>query len=529
MIAPKNAIPVWREKLQAWLVPGSFAMFFFGFAAGLPLLLIFSTLSMWLREAGVSRSAVTFFSWAALAYSFKFIWAPLVDLLPIPLLTRLLGRRRGWLCLAQLGVIASIIAMALIDPAVSSAGSGSHALLFMSLATVGLGFSSATQDTVIDAYRIECATKEYQALLASIYIAGYRVGMLVSGAGSLFLAQALGTSVQAYSYAAWRSTYLMMALVMVVGLGTTLVVREPERDGIQEYRYPGGQYLRLLVLFFCCVAVFAFSFFYGGVWLEPVKELAQSAYAAFFIESGRLLASLGCTASVAWLFVATGAVDRQMVRQSYIAPVADFFVRYGVKSALIILLLIGCYRFSDIVLGVISNVFYLDLGFSKADIAAVSKTFGLFMGLLGGFLGGGLALRYGVYKILLLGAVLSAATNVLFLLLTRVGSDIPMLALVIGADNLAAGVAGAAFVAFLSSLTSYSFTAVQYAIFSSLMTLMPKFIGGYSGTIVASAGYDLFFLFTAVAGIPVVVLIWLVWKKVGERGDETEEAGRSSV
>ncbi len=511
-------MPLWCKKLQPWFSSRSVAMFFFGFAAGLPLLLIFSTLSMWLREAGVSRSAVTFFSWAALPYSFKFIWAPLVDLLPVPLLGHLLGRRRAWLCIAQGGVIASISAMALVDPAASFVRPESHALLFMSLATVCLGFSSATQDIVIDAYRIECAEEKYQALLASVYMAGYRVGMLVSGAGSLFLAQALGTSAATYSYPAWRSTYLVMALIMGVGLVTTLVVSEPQQGPDKKvYQYPGREYLRLLALFFCCVVIFAVSFFYGGVWLVAVKEMAQSHVAGFFIESGRFLGSLGCAAVVAWLFMVSGLVNRQMVQQSYIAPVVDFFIRYGVRSALVILLLIGCYRFSDIVLGVISNVFYLDIGFSKADIAAVSKSFGLVMGLLGGFLGGGLVLRYGVYKILLLGAALSAATNVLFLLLTGSGANLAMLAAVISVDNLAAGVAGAAFVAFLSSLTSYSFTAMQYAIFSSLMTLMPKFIGGYSGTIVASAGYDFFFLFTAAAGIPVVALIWLVWKQSGKK------------
>ncbi len=519
-ISPQQESETARQNsLAVWFSGKSVAIFFLGFAAGLPLLLIFSTLSMWLREAGVSRSTVTFFSWAALAYSFKFLWAPLVDLLPLPVLTRRLGRRRAWLCLAQIGIVLSIVAMALIDPSASAGQQGGHALLFMSFATVALGFSAATQDTVIDAYRIECAAEKYQAILASMYIAGYKVGMLVSGAGSLFLAQVLGTSGEFYSYHAWRLTYLVMAFVMGIGVVTTLIIREPEqREERVSYHYPVREYLRLLLLFFCCATVFAVCFFYGGVWLVSLKKTMSSNLAGFVLESVRFLCSLGCSAAVAWCFIAAGLVNRQMVRRSYIEPVTDFFIRYGVKSALVILVLIGCYRFSDIVLGVIANVFYMDMGFSKGDIAAVSKVFGFLMSLLGGFLGGGLALRYGVYKVLLLGALLSSATNILFLLLTRSGADITMLAVVVSADNLAAGVAGAAFVAFLSSLTSYSFTAVQYAIFSSLMTLIPKFFGGYSGTIVAGVGYDLFFLFTAVAGLPVLVLIWLVWKKTAAGG-----------
>ncbi len=265
MIAQQGSIGARRSSSVIWFSPKSIAIFFLGFAAGLPLLLIFSTLSMWLREAGVSRSTVTFFSWAALAYSFKFLWAPLVDLLPLPLLTRLLGRRRAWLFLAQLGVILSIVTMALIDPATSAGQQGGHALLFMSFATVALGFSSATQDTVIDAYRIECAPERYQAVLASVYIAGYRVGMVVSGAGSLFLAQMLGTSGELYSYPAWRLTYLVMALVMGIGVVTTLNIREPEHRAEKViYHYPVREYLRLLFLFFCCAAVFGGCFFYGG-------------------------------------------------------------------------------------------------------------------------------------------------------------------------------------------------------------------------------------------------------------------------
>jgi PAT family beta-lactamase induction signal transducer AmpG len=186
----------------------------------------------------------------------------------------------------------------------------------------------------------------------------------------------------------------------------------------------------------------------------------------------------------------------------------DFFRRYG-KLALLILTLVGFYRVSDIVLGVISNVFYQDMGFTKHQIADITKTFGLFMTILGGFLGGSLALRYGVMRILFLGAVLSAATNLLFLLLAQSGANVPMLILVIAADNLSAGLASAAFIAYLSGLTNISFTAFQYAVFSSVMTLFPKLLGGYSGAIVDSIGYSSFFLITAALGVPVLLLVYL--------------------
>jgi PAT family beta-lactamase induction signal transducer AmpG len=195
------------------------------------------------------------------------------------------------------------------------------------------------------------------------------------------------------------------------------------------------------------------------------------------------------------------------VKQSYIDPVKDFFGRYGWSLAWLLLALIGLYRISDIVLGVIANPLYQELGFTKDEIATVVKTFGVFMTIFGAFYGGVLALRFGVMPILMLGVVLSAVTNLLFMVLSQAGHDVPMLVAVIAADNLAGGLANAAFIAFLSSLTNISFTAVQYAIFSSLMTLIPKIIGGYSGSMVEVMGFENFFLMTALMSIPVILLI----------------------
>ncbi len=496
----------WPDALAAFRRPQVLTLLFLGFSAGLPILLIFSSLSLWLREAGVERGAVTFFSWAALGYSFKFVWAPLVDRLPLPLLTRWLGRRRGWLLLAQFSIMASIAGMALIDPAAESGR-----LVLMAWAAVALGFSSATQDIVIDAYRIESAEAELQAMLSASYIAGYRIGMLVAGAGALALAAWLGSSKAAYDYDAWRWTYLAMAGFMLVGVATTLLMPEPVARR-QEPRHAVKDYLGFVLLFLLAAAAFASTFFLSSELAATVKEWAVAWFGhaplfGFLLEALRLALAVLAAALVARLVMASPAVDTVMVRQAYLEPVKDFFRRYGWHTAWLLLALIGVYRISDIVLGVISNVFYQDLGFSKTEIAAVVKTFGLFMTILGGFVGGLLSARYGVIRILFLGALLSAATNLLFWLLALAGRDMTLLYLVISADNLSAGLASAAFVAFLSSLTSISFTAVQYAVFSSLMTLLPKLLGGYSGGMVDGMGYPGFFIFTTLIGIPV---LWLV-------------------
>jgi len=485
-------------------------MLFLGFSAGIPLLLIFSSLSLWLREAGVERNAVTFFSWAALGYSFKFVWAPLVDRLPLPWLTRRYGRRRGWLLLAQLAIITAIVLMASVDPA-----AGGDALVRMALAAVMLGFSAATQDICIDAYRIESAPPRLQGVLSAAYIAGYRIGMVTSGAGALFLASAFLSEPGAYSYTAWSLTYLIMASTMLIGVVTTLVVPEPAVERLVSYHYAAPDYARLVLVFLCAAAAFAGGFFFTGTAFEAAKTaLGGGAIVSFLVETARFALAIAVAVAVGWALVAAGAVDKAMAVDTWVAPVLDFFRRYGLTTALLLLALIGLYRISDIVLGVIANVFYQDLGFSKPQIAKAVNTFGVLVSIAGGFLGGLLATRFGVMRILFLGAALSAATNLLFVALAYAGHHVPLMYLTVFADNLAAGLASAAFVAFLSSLTSVSFTAVQYAIFSSLMTLLPKVLGGYSGSIVDGIGYPGFFIFTTLIGVPVLLLVWLAGRKL---------------
>lgn len=488
-------------------------MLFLGFSAGLPILLIFSSLSLWLREAEVSRATVTFFSWAALGYSFKFVWAPLVDKLPIPVLESMLGRRRSWLLLAQSCVIFSIWLMSSIDPA-----SGQNSLNWMALAAVMLGFSSATQDIVIDAYRIESADASLQALMSSTYIAGYRIGMLLAGAGALFLADAFGTRMGAYDFQAWQWAYRIMAASMGIGILTTLLIPEPDRGQQQTKSYSTKDTLSLLGLFVCVVAAFIGGYLITQVLLPYKAGLAELTHnkvlSGVLIETVRLACAIGAAFLVARILVSLHCIDRQLVATSYIDPLKDFFYRYKVALALLLLALISVYRLSDIVLGVISNVFYQDMGYSKTDIATIVKSFGLAMTIIGGFLGGVLSVRYGVMRILMLGAILGAGTNLLFMLLAQGQPTQWALIGVISADNLSAGLASAAFIAFLSSLTNIQFTATQYAIFSSLMTLFPKILGGYSGSIVDTIGYEQFFLLTALLGIPAILLILASHKRL---------------
>lgn len=481
-------------------------MLFLGFSAGIPILLIFSSLSLWLREAGVSKTAVTFFSWAALGYSFKFVWAPLIDKLPLPILSAALGRRRGWLLLSQCLVIAAISWMASLDPQTPPG------LFWMAVAAVMLGFSSATQDIVIDAFRIESAQPKLQSMLAATYIAGYRVATIVAGAGALYLAQFFGSTAESYSYEAWRNAYFYMAGCMLIGIITTLVIAEPQSTKAASYPYATGDYVQFVLMFMLFVAIVI-----GVFLLVPAPDYGVTQFATLLRIAYNLVVfalALACALIVANLCLRLGLMNRSMLQESYQAPVVDFFKRYG-RLALWVLLLVGFYRISDIVLGVIANVFYQDRGYSKAEIASVTKVFGVVMTITGSFLGGLLVLRIGIMRMLIVGAILVASTNLLFMWLAQIEPKIAYLTLVIAADNLSQGVAIAAFIAWLSSLTNVSFTAMQYAIFSSLMTLFPKLLGGYSGTVVEAIGYSWFFFLASLLGVPVIVLIYFLRKRLG--------------
>jgi len=419
----------WLKDFRVYLEWPCLRMLFLGFSAGLPLLLILGTLSFWLREAGIDRSTIGYLTWVGLIYAFKWMWAPLVDRLSIPVFTKLFGRRRSWLLFAQLLIILGLVGMASIDPKVQLTPIVWCALL--------VAFGSATQDIALDAFRIESADSDHQAALAATYQTGYRLALIWSGAGVLWLAARAETGVTSYDASAWQFAYLCMALSISVGVITTLFSKEPIRI-----------------------------------------ELAKARNAT------------------AWL------------HQTLIEPFADFIKRYG-WHAILILSLIAIYRISDVVMGIMANPFYVDMGYTKDEVAAVSKVFGVVMTLVGAFVGGVLTLRFGVMRILFLGAILSAVSNLLFAWLATQGHDLHGLVWVISADNLSSGIATAAFIAFLSSLTNIQYSATQYALFSSMMLLLPKWLAGFSGVFVDSFGYPYFFISTAIIGAPVLILIWL--------------------
>ncbi|MBM4197466.1 MAG: AmpG family muropeptide MFS transporter [Gammaproteobacteria bacterium] len=407
-------------------------MLFLGFSAGLPLPLVFATLSAWLATAGVSKATIGMFAWIGITYSLKFTWAPFVDRLSLTLLDRLLGRRRSWMLVAQLGLVAALLAMSGADPA-----SDLGLVAWLALA---VAFSSATQDIVIDAYRIEAVQAEVQGAMAATYQFGYRVAMLASGAGALFIADLWS----------WSAAYRAMAALVLVGVATVLVID------------------------------------------EPVSQRAGHSTAGSRASSVERLT----------LWLATAVVG----------PFADFFRRNG-GWAIVLLGFIASYRISDLILGVMANPFYIDIGFSLSQIAAIAKVFGFGMTLLGAALGGLAVARYGVTRPLVGGALLVASTNLLFAWLANQGPQLSILTLTISADNLAAGFAGTVFIAYLSSLTSVAYTATQYALFSALMTLLGNFIGGFSGRVVEASDWVSFFLYASAMGIPAILLSVVVARR----------------
>ena len=427
-----GALRIYREPAVLRMLP-------LGFGSGLPLVLVYATLSLRLREAGVDRASIGFASWVALAYALKWVWAPLVDRLPIPVLTHRMGRRRAWLLLAQCGVVAGLTGMALADPSQELGRTIGFALI--------TAFSSATQDIALDAYRIESAAGELQAALVAAYQTGYRIAMMWAGAGALWIADRSRNGDAPYQAHAWTVSYLVMAASMLIGVAALLAAREARAaDGPRQ--------------------------------------------------------------AASWT---------SQLRTAVLEPFIDFFARYGWAAA-VILALVSCYRISDILLSVMAGPFYIDTGFTKIEIANVSGIYGVGMTLAGALVGGSLVARFGVRRVLPAAVAASSVSMLLFAWLAARGHDLPMLVAAITADNLAGGVAGTTFIAYLSGLTSARFTATQYALLSSLMVLLPKLLAGGSGLLVNAIGYPRFFLAAALLGVPVVTLAaWVGW--IGTRSD----------
>ncbi len=452
--APGAGKPWWRgwaDAVLAYRNPQVAAMLFLGFSAGLPFMLVFSTLSAWLREVGVERATIGMLSWVGIIYTVKFFWAPVVDKLRLPVLHRLLGRRRSWMLLGQVGIAVGLLNMAQMSPV-------GHLAVVASLALL-VAFSSATQDIAVDAWRIESAPTEMQGVMAAAYQLGYRIAMMVASAGALWIAADHG----------WAVSYTSMAVCACIGIATTLVIREPATRVI---KHTLAQEARV------------------SDWLARKAHWPES------------MRNLG-----AWF---VGAV---------VNPFIDFFTRYGVKLAVLMLAFIGSYRLADFTMGVMSNPFYLDVGFTLKEIAAVAKGFGVFWSILGTLVGGMAVARLGVIRSLALGSVLVIIANLMFAAFASYNQpNLLGLAFLISADNLAMGIAGTSLIAYLSSLTSASYTATQYALFSSIYALPGKLLMGTSGFVVDAIGYPAFFVYTSTLGLPALVLLFFLARKMRQEG-----------
>ena len=469
------------KKISIFFEKKPLKMICLGFSSGLPILLVFSTLSVWLVKAGISRSTVTLFSWAGFAYAFKYLWSPLVDNYKLPIL-RKFGHRRSWLLLSQICIILALILTAFTDP--------KQSLFFTALFITILAFFSATQDILIDAFRIESAPQSLQGPLSSMYIAGYRIAMLIAGAGSLWLASFFGTEI--YDQNVWKKVYLIMSMFMLIGVFATIISDEPKL----KRNFNSDNHIKFLVTIL--IAVIGFIFLYSII-DNPFQK--KEVLSSFLFSTARLIICFVFSYLIISLLILIEFAPKNKISKSYMGPIFNFIKRYG-KFAFLILLLISLYRIADIVMGVMANIFYLEKGYKISEIATYSTIFG-------GFVGGFCSYKFGTMKSLFFGALIAATSNLLFAWLAVSQISINFLITVITADNISSGFAGAAFVIYLSGLTSIKFTATQYALFSSIMLFIPKLIAGYAGGWVDFMGYPYFFSLTAFLGLPVLFLI--IW------------------
>ncbi len=418
----KRNVAEYLAAAKTYMTPRGLLMLTFGFSAGLPFYLIFQTLSIWLREEGVSRSEIGLFVWVGFAFTIKFLWAPILDRVPVPFLEKKIGRRRAWMAFAQASVAATLIAMSFADPGAN--------LTYVALVAIGIAFASATQDIAIDAWRIEAAAANEQGMMAAMYQYGYRIGLLTASSLTLIIADAVS----------WPFAYRFMAFLVLIGMSAALFAPRVEA---REH--------------------------------EPPKRLPPL----------------------------------QALRESTIGPIADFLRRYG-AAAFVILAFIALYRIPDFVMGVMTGTLYVDLGYDKTQIGVIRGGIGLLATMFGVFVGGLILLRITYLQALAIGVVVQAVTNLLYSWLSLMPADNVYLATAVVIDNIAYGYAGTVLIAYMSSLTNTAFTATQYALFSSFYAIPGKFVGGLSGFIVDAVGYAWFFVYTAVAGIPALALIYFL-------------------
>lgn len=433
----------WWLALLVYRQPRMAASLALGFSCGLPFILVGQTLSAWLRQAGIERATIGMLSWVALLYTVKFLWAPFVDRLRLPLLHRWLGRRRSWMLLAQVGLAVGIAHLAGQDPAAN--------LTAVALGAMFIAFASATQDIAVDAWRVESAPPQEQGAMAAGYQLGYRVAVMTGTAGAFWIAADSG----------WHVSYSVMAVLVGVGITTTLLAREPSADVPRESLAAETRVVD---------------------WLAAREHWPQS------------LRTVGAS------FVS-----------AVVCPLTDFFARYGLALGVLLFAFIGSYRLTDYAMGPMANPFYLDHGYSLKEVAAVVKAFGLVASLAGVVVGGIVVARLGVLRALAVGSIMMMISNLGFATLAAShGASIPWLACVNSFDNIAYNVHGTSLLAFLASLTSARYTATQYAVLSSIYALPGKVLMGFSGVVADHLGYPGFFTYTASLSLVGLVLLYFV-------------------
>jgi MFS transporter, PAT family, beta-lactamase induction signal transducer AmpG len=553
---PMNA---W-QALAVFFEYRSLIMLALGFAAGLPFLLVFDTLSAWLRESDLQLTVIAYFTLATLAHSLKFLWAPLVDRTSVPALTALLGHRRSWMLVAQGAIILGLWAISTLDPRVS--------LGLVAVFAVVVAFASATQDIVIDAWRIEAVGEERQGAMAAAYQWGYRLAILTAGVAPLLIAEAVN----------WNVAYAAMACLMAVGVGAVVLApREKPRPVMAPLmpqdmaKRPAEEALewatRLVMLVTGALAFgsgftgqiglieAAFGVFGAEGALEGLAALWAERPIGVFVQFGFVAAGAFMIVMAALPFPGRRTRPGVYFARSYGDPFKDFFTRFA-GSAGLILAMICCYRLSDFVLNVM-NPFYLDLGFDKTRIAEIRKGFGVIMMMVGVFFAGWSIARFGLIKSLVFGAFCGPVSNLVFAWLATVGPDWRAFATAIAVDNVTGSYAGTVLIAYMSSLTSAGFTASQYALFSSLYALPGKLLAAQSGAIIEGsarwaneggataglvgllsglpatafaegaatigvepaalgAGYLTFFFYTFVVGVAGIVLAFMVARRKAE-------------
>lgn len=473
------------------------AMLALGFSAGLPIMLVYGTLSAWLREADVSRTEIGFFVWVGFAYSLKFLWAPVIDRVRIPILASWIGNRLSWTLLAILFVTGALTAMGFQDPSKSLSG--------VAICAVLIAFGSATLDICVDAWRVDAGDNEEQATLAAIYQLGYRLGMVLAVSGVLWVAE----------ITSWPVAYWTVAGIALIGGATPFWA---SRKIESKDQFISGWKPFLIFAGSLSIIIFA------GWPNSPVRR-GLSAFAGQYTNLGDntqillpLITGL-IILSIPFVFAAFLLTAGQKMLRSdslYEVPIvgdySDVVRRFGWLT-LLILLIILTYRISDYTMGVMAMPLYIDLGYAKDTIGQVKGLFGISVMIFGAFLGGWSALRYGLAKSLIAGAILTIFTNMAFAwLASTTTANAAYLFVTIGADNLAGGYAGSVFIAFMSTLTNRKFTASQYALFSSLYAFSGKFLAGFSGILADAIEYEKFFLVTALFGIPALIGVIIAWR-----------------